>query len=108
MVSSSACHAEGQGFKSPMSRLRSVGQMVKLSPSQGGDMGSIPIQTTVAVVQLVRTSDCGSEGREFESLLSHLRYVESTCLSYLDGNKTLSGYPNLSPQLATWERQATC
>ena len=33
-------------------------------------VGSIPTLTSVAVAQLVRASDCGSEGRGFDSPLS--------------------------------------
>lgn len=40
----------------------------KLSAPQAEDMSSILIQTTVTIVQLVRTSDCDSECREFKSL----------------------------------------
>ena len=46
-------------------------------------MGSIPIQTTVIVAQLARASDCGSEGREFDALLSPMP-------SYLSGEEVRS------------------
>ena len=59
-------------------------------------MGSIPSLATVTVAQLVRASDCGSEGRRFNSASSPHAFVAQlvehfTCNEDVAGSTPVKG-----------------